>query len=169
MNRWLAAAWVTVLGVALAWRVPHLALRPFHNDEAVNAVKFQKLYVNNNYKYDPVEFHGPTLPYLTLPAAWIDGGGEFNGFTEALFRAVPVAFGLALVLLPLLLARDLGKPATLLAGAFTALSPAMVFYSRYYIHEMLLVFFTGLAFAGFWRWRQSGRAAWAVVGGWRSD
>ncbi len=38
-----------------------------HNDEGVNAMKFRALYVNNNYKYDPNEFHGPTLPYLTLP------------------------------------------------------------------------------------------------------
>jgi uncharacterized protein (TIGR03663 family) len=165
MNRWLPAAWVLVLGLALGLRTPQLALRPFHNDEGNNAMKFRALYVNNDYRYDPSEFHGPTLPYLTLPAAWLDGGGDFNRFTEPLFRAVTVAFGVGLILLLPLLARDLGRAETLWAGAFTALSPAMVFYSRYYIHEMLLVFFTFLAFVCYWRWRQSGRAAWAAAGG----
>jgi predicted membrane-bound mannosyltransferase len=41
----------------------------------------------------------------------------------------------------------------------------MVFYSRYYIHEMLLVFFTAWTFICFWRCANSGRAIWAVAGG----
>jgi uncharacterized protein (TIGR03663 family) len=136
-----------------------------HNDEGVNAMKFRRLFVNNNYKYDPDEFHGPALPYSTLPAAWLQGGGAFNEFTEAAYRSVAVAFGMGLILLLLLLAPDFGRAETLWAAAFTALSPAMVFYSRYYIHEMLLVFFTAWSFICFWRYAHSGRAVWAVAGG----
>jgi uncharacterized protein (TIGR03663 family) len=165
MSRWLLAGWGLLLGVGLALRAPDLTLRPMHNDESVNATKFGDLYLANHYKYNPDEFHGPTLPYLTLPAAWLQGGGDFNQFSEATYRSVTVAFGLGLILLLTLLARDFGRAETLWAAAFTALSPAMVFYSRYYIHEMLLVFFTAWTFLCAWRCAHSGRASWAVAGG----
>ena len=41
----------------------------------------------------------------------------------------------------------------------------MVFYSRYYIHEMLLVFFTAWTFICFWRYANSGRCAVLSRGG----
>lgn len=164
MNRWLVAGLALLTGLALGLRAPRLALRPLHNDEAVNAMRFQLLWVNNSYKYDPNEFHGPTLPYFTLPAAWLNGSADFNQFTESTFRAVTVAFGAGLLLL-LLLAPELGKAEILWAAALTAVSPAMVFYSRYYIHEMLLVFFTALTFFSAWRYAQNARLLWALASG----
>jgi len=41
----------------------------------------------------------------------------------------------------------------------------MVFYSRYYIHEMLLVFFTALTGIAWWRYVKSGRIGWCVLAG----
>ncbi len=41
----------------------------------------------------------------------------------------------------------------------------MVFYSRDYIHEMLLVFFTALSFFACWRWVRSGPPGWALTAG----
>jgi len=165
MNRWFAAVFlaVTVLGVAL--RAPELTFRPLHNDEGVNAMKFRGLYVNNIYRYDPNEFHGPTLPYFTLPFAWLGGARDFNDETPAMFRAVPVAFGVGLIILLWALADDLGRKQTLWAALFTAISPAMTYYSRDYIHETLLTFFTALAFITGWRYFQTRRVAWAVASG----
>jgi uncharacterized protein (TIGR03663 family) len=59
----------------------------------------------------------------------------------------------------------LGSTATALATIFAAVSPAMVFYSRYYIHEMLLVFFTLLTLTASWRYWRSRRTGWAVLAG----
>jgi uncharacterized protein (TIGR03663 family) len=154
-----------VIAIALALRLPQLSLRPMHNDEAVNAIKFRALWNDNNYKYDPNEFHGPTLPYFTLPAAILNPSHDFNSFTEKTFRLVPVAFGVGLILLLLLLTPELGRAETLWSAAFIAVSPAMVFYSRYYIHETLLVFFTGLAGMAWWRHRQSKKIGWALLAG----
>jgi uncharacterized protein (TIGR03663 family) len=165
VNRWLVAGVALLAAAALGLRAPRLALRPLHNDEGVNAMKFRLLWDNQTYQYDPNEFHGPTLAYLTLPAAWLEGSSDFNRFTEATFRSVPVAFGTGLVLLLLLLAPEFGRAETLWAAALTALSPALVFYSRYYIHEMLLVFFTALCFFCAWRCLQSARPLWALAAG----
>ena len=41
----------------------------------------------------------------------------------------------------------------------------MVFYSRYYIHEVLLVFFTFLALAAGWRYWRSRKIGWALLAG----
>ena len=165
MNRWFVAGLAFLTGAGLALRLPELGLRPMHNDEAVNAMKFRLLWVNNSYKYDPNEFHGPTLPYMTLASAFLGGGGDFNQFTLRTFRAVPAVFGAGLILMLLILAPDFGKGETLWAAALIAVSPAMVFYSRYYIHEMLLVFFTALSFFSCWRYVRSGRLGWALAAG----
>ena len=60
---------------ALAFRLHRLDLRPFHVDEAVQAVKAGELYDSGQYRYDPLEFHGPSLYYLTLPVLKLSGAG----------------------------------------------------------------------------------------------
>jgi uncharacterized protein (TIGR03663 family) len=124
---------------AAALRFAHLDNRPMHADEAVHAIKFGLLLEQGYYRYDPHEFHGPTLNYATLPVAWLCGSFSLRQTSESQLRAVPAVFGLLLVLMPLALGKQLGEVACLAAAVLTALSPAMVFYSRYYIQEMLLV------------------------------
>jgi len=165
MKRWFVPGFLAVLALAAALRLTQLQLRPLHNDEAVNAIKFRALWTENNYKYDPNEFHGPTLPYFTLPAAWLNPSHNFNDFSEATFRRVTAGFGLALIVLLLLLTPDFGRVETLWASLFAALSPAMVYYSRDYIHETLLVFFTALAAMAWWRHGKSGRFGWCALAG----
>ena len=61
---------------------------------------------------------------------------------EVTLRSVPAALGVALVAAHIAAAACLGTPAAVIAALLLALSPAMVFYSRYYIHETALVFFS---------------------------
>jgi uncharacterized protein (TIGR03663 family) len=165
MNRWFAPGLLLVTGLALALRLPQLDLRPMHNDEGVNAMRFRTLWVDNDYRYDPNEFHGPTLEYATTLSAWLSGSRDFDQFGEATYRLVTVAFGAGLILLLLLLADGLGKAEVMWAGLLTAISPAMVFYSRYYIHEMLLVFFTALTLVAAWRYVKTKTVGWALLSG----
>ena len=150
---------------ALAFRLPGLPTRPMHVDEAVQAIKAGELLETNTYRYDPHEYHGPTLPYITLPFLWLTAGTDFAATSEFSFRLVPALFGVGLVLLTLLLADGLGRAAVLYAGALCAISPAMVFYSRYYIHETLLVFFIFGAICAGWRYTQSRNPRWALLAG----
>lgn len=131
--------------IGLALRLPRLDLRPMHTDEAVQAVKTGELLNSGRYVYDPHEFHGPTLQYLSLPFIWFTGG-NYHQASERSYRLVPVCFGTALILLSLGFGRLIGWPAAAAAAAFTAVSPAMTFYSRYYIHEMLLVVFSACTY-----------------------
>lgn len=151
--------------VACCLRFPRLSERPVHGDEAVQAYKFGRLLEENDYRYDPNEYHGPTLNYLTLIPAELVKCRNYSETTEWILRIVPVFFGLLLVLLVFLIGDGLGKSAVFIAALLTAVSPAMVFFSRYYIQEMLLVCFTfGLVVCGY-RYLKSKNFLWALSAG----
>ncbi len=151
--------------VALALRLPRLAQRPMHGDEAVHADKFRLLLEDRFYKYEPEEYHGPTLNYLTLVPAWVSGARKLTQVSEFTVRIVPVFFGVCLILLLLPMARGLGTGAVVCAAVLTAISPAMVYYSRYYIQEMLLVCFTFGAIVSGYRYTLSRNIGWALSAG----
>ncbi len=156
---------LAVTAGALAMRLGQFSRRPMHTDEAVHAEKFRELYEEGVYKYDPEEFHGPTLNYLTLPVVWLSGTPSYVETSEGHYRIVTVVFGVLLVVLLWGIGDAIGRGAAVCAGVLTAISPAMVFYSRYYIQEMLLVAFTfGVIVAG-WRYARSRRVAWALLCG----
>jgi len=150
---------------ALALRLPRLAQRPMHGDEAVHAIKFGDLLEEGIYTYDPDEYHGPTLNYLTLIPARLASAEKLTQVSEFTLRIVPVFFGVLLVLLVLLVGDGLGSHAAVYAAVLTAISPAMVFYSRYYIQEMLLVCFTFGAIVFGYRYTRSKNIAWALLTG----
>jgi uncharacterized protein (TIGR03663 family) len=129
------------LALGMVFRLAQLDLRPMHHDEANEAVRFGILLETGEYQYDKNDHHGPTLYYLTLPSAWARGQKTLSSLDERTLRAVPAIFGGCLVLLIGLLARDLGRQTTLICVFLASLSPALTYYSRFYIHESLLAFF----------------------------
>lgn len=151
--------------VAVAFRAPQLWQRPMHTDEAVQAEKFRLLLEEGTYTYDPNEYHGPTLNYLTLIPAWLTSAKKLAQITEFSLRIVPVFFGVVLIVLVAPAARGFGWGAAVCASLLAAVSPAMVFYSRYYIHETLLVCFTFGAIVAGYRYVQSRSAFWILPTG----
>jgi len=165
MTRFRLILVLLIICLAMALRTVRLAQRPMHTDEAVHAAKFGSLLETNQYQYDPFEYHGPTLNYFTLIPAWLDGERTLAEVSEYTLRLVPALFGVLLLLSYGLVAKELTWPAMLLAGLFTAISPAMVFYSRYYIQEMLLVCFSSVALLAAWRFLTTGRRTDALFTG----
>jgi uncharacterized protein (TIGR03663 family) len=146
MTRASAAALVVVaLSAGLALRLARLDSRPMHHDEANQAIKFGALVERGEYRYDTHDHHGPTLYYFTLPSAWLRGQTTLAALDETTVRLVPVAFGAATILLFPLLAPGISRTAAAAGALLTAVSPAMVYYSRMYIQESLFACFT-LAF-----------------------
>ncbi len=154
-SRAFAAGMLGILCLAALFRVPRLGLRPMHHDEANQAGKFGILLETGEYRYDRADHHGPSLYYLSLPFAWAAGAAGLADLDEATLRTVPVAFSLALVLLLALLGRELGRPAALGAALLWAVSPAVVYYSRFYIQESLFLFF--ILGTMIWGWRYLSR------------
>ena len=161
----LALVFLAPILVASALRFPELTLRPMHCDEGVNADKFGTLLEQGRYEYNPAEFHGPTLYYLTLLPARLLGQKSYTTIDEATLRSVPAFAGLVLVGAPVLLVPFIGPAGATVAAMLTAISPAMVYYSRYYIHEVLFVLFSFGALASACRYLLKPCATWAVLAG----
>jgi uncharacterized protein (TIGR03663 family) len=158
-----------VLGLVLlsgALRFPLLAARPMHADEAIHADRVGTLLEGGGYKYDPKEYHGPTLVYMALVPAALRGQWRYVDLDETTLRLVPAVIGVALVLAHLAAAPYVGPAAAAVGALLAALSPAMVYYSRYYIHELPLVCMSLgalLAGAGYLRRPSAGTAVFGGV------
>ncbi|WP_396627410.1 glycosyltransferase family 39 protein, partial [Luteitalea sp.] len=153
------------LVVGLALRLARLDERPMHHDEANQAVKFGALLERGEYRYDALDHHGPTLYYLTLPAAWLRGQPTLAALDERTLRGVTAAFGAATILVLAWLSAGIGRTAAAAGAWLMALSPAMVFYSRMYIQEALFACFTLAFVAGVGRVATGGGTAWFVLAG----
>jgi uncharacterized protein (TIGR03663 family) len=163
---------IAVLAVAALLRLYALDLKPMHHDEGVNGFFLEKLVRAFDYRYDPTNYHGPTLYFLTLPVNLVWGtaasvwAGSLSwdavvrsGLDDRALRLLTALFGIGTVALVLTLRRYLGAVGALAAAALVAVSPGAVYYSRYFIHETLFVFFTlGVVVAAL-RFYETGRAA----------
>ena len=151
--------------LALALRLPHLAQRPMHTDEAVHAIKFGQVLEEHTYQYNPFEYHGPTLIFATLIPAYLQGQYTLVEVTEQTLRLVPALFGAGLILILFAATGFIEKRTLLFIALFTAMSPAFVFYSRYYIMEILLAFFTFTAIIAAFQYVRTRKFLWALLAG----
>ncbi len=130
---WLTSC-ALIIAVGVFLRFFRLELKPFHHDEGVNGFFLTTLFRDGVYKYDPANYHGPTLYYISLAFAKVFG-----------LETIPIRWSVAIwgvltVVLALFLKRYIGRTGSLFAALLLALSPGMVFISRYFIHEMFFVF-----------------------------
>jgi len=160
-----AGLFLAALLAAAVFRLRDLGLRPMHHDEANQALKFGALLENGEYRYDKNDHHGPSLYYFSLPFARISSPKTLAGMSEAALRRVTAAFGIGAVLLLPLLVPFLGRRAVCAAALLLAVSPAMVYFSRFYIQETLLVFFLLAFLASVWRYVRRPGAGWAAAAG----
>ncbi|HMY73455.1 MAG TPA: glycosyltransferase family 39 protein, partial [Blastocatellia bacterium] len=132
--------------IVAAWlRFDQIGIKPFHHDEGVNSYFLLNLANSGNYKYDPTNYHGPTLYYFALVALRIFGE------TDLALRFSPILFGLLTVAMVWLLRDKLGNFGTPVAAFLMALSPCLVYYSRDFIHEMSFGCFSLGIVVGAWR------------------
>jgi len=152
-----AAAAVLLLAIIAIWlRLPGILDRPFHLDEAVQAIKTAELMENGRYRYDPTNHHGPTLYYLSAALHKLSGIQSRSGMSAFSVRLAPLIALVALVFAPLLFIRWLTPWGVVIASALTACSPAFVFYGGYFIQETMFVLLLCLAFYFYWQVRPHG-------------
>jgi len=163
MTKKFTLAYILIVFIALAFRLPGLSFRPMHGDEAVNAIKYSNLLEQGEYHYNPAEYHGPTLYYFTLPVTYLASENTLQELTEVTLRIVPLVFYFMLFAGLLTIKNRVGQVTVLMAALLLALSPAFVFYSRYYIHEMLFVCFSYAVIFAAYRLYQKASVTWSVI------
>jgi len=120
---------------ALLIRLFDLGERVLHHDESVHASFTLKLLESGQYKYDPA-YHGPFLFHSTAVVF------HFLGINDATARLIPVFFGVAAILLLFLLKKELGERGVLWSAFLLYFSPSMVYFSRFFRNDLIIVFCT---------------------------
>ena len=162
----ISAVAIVVCGALL--RLLYLALVPLHHDEGVNGNFLVSLVRHGTYTYDPNNYHGPTVYYFAAIIPWV---ARFLGGTTARdaylttfsIRLVTAAFGIATIVLALMLRKRLGSIGALSAAALIAISPGAVYLSRYFIHESLYVFFTLGIIVALLKYYDSGASVYLIL------
>ena len=136
--------WISIFVVALAFalRICALDLRPAHFDEGINGTFVDAMRTDGYYPYNPENYHGPLHFYAVFASQQLFGRSLWA------LRLATALIGTATVALIFAFRRFLPWRVVWIAAIAAAISPAMVFYSRYAIHETWLPFFTLLAVFG---------------------
>lgn len=131
-KKWLISCGAITF-IAIFLRFFMLGLKPFHHDEGVNGWFLTNLFRSGVYTYDPANYHGPTLYYISLAFA------QLFGLETVTLRASVAVFGVLMVILTFYLRPYIGRSGSLFAALLLAISPGMVYISRYFIHEIFFV------------------------------
>lgn len=144
--------------IAAVWlRFDQIGVKPFHHDEGVNSHFLLNLDDGRGYRYDPNNYHGPTLYYFAFLALRVFGRNDFA------LRFTPALFGVLTVLMIWLLRKRLGPVGTPVAAFLMAISPGLVYFSRDFIHEMSFGCFSLGVVVGAWRYVESRDFIWLAI------
>ncbi len=151
---------ICILLVTVILRFAFLDLKLYHHDEAVHAWFAYRLLTEGTYIYDPV-FHGPFLFYVTAGLFSVFGDSDLVG------RLLPAFLGTLLVILvyPLYKMEYLDKKQMVYAALFLALSPSMVYFSRFLRNDIFIAFFSLLLVVAALAYFQSGALRYALIAG----
>ncbi|MEX1022152.1 MAG: flippase activity-associated protein Agl23, partial [Dehalococcoidia bacterium] len=155
---WDRVTWgvLAVVAVALVTRVVGLDVRAVHHDESLHLTYSWYFAEGRGYEHNPL-MHGPLQFHLIAAFFRLFGDGEFVA------RLPHALAGTALVATPLLFRRHLNGTAVVLAAVFLAVSPSILYYSRFARNEPLVGLFTVLMLAAVLYYRRDGRLRWLVM------
>jgi hypothetical protein len=149
-------AYLALLLLALLAHLWMLGARALHHDETLHAFYSWELLVGRGYVHDPL-MHGPFLYFATALGYYLFSD---NNSTARLLAAL---FGTALVGLPYLVRRELGRGAALLAAVYFLISPAFLYVGRFIRHDIFAVTFELLTFIGIVRYASTQRPAYLYL------
>jgi uncharacterized protein (TIGR03663 family) len=147
-----------ILIVAFIIRFWQLDLKLLHHDEAIHSWFSYELLTKGSWIYDP-SYHGPFLYYVTAGMFALVGPSDFAA------RLLPSLFGFMVIPLVYCIYRIgyISKNPALIAALFLAISPDMVYFSRFLRHDIFMLFFTMLLVVAILYWFERQQTRFAVI------
>ena len=150
VSRWELLVFAAILAIAATLRFWDLGSRAFHGDEAIHAGFAWQLadgrgYVHNPLTHGPFQFIGTALVFVLF------GDSDYTA------RVLPALFGTALVALPFFLRGYLGRTGAVVTSLLLAVSPTLLYFSRFAREDIYVAFFTLGMFICVWRYLQQPR------------
>ena len=153
---WPEAGFLCLLLLALALRLWELGGRAMHYDEAIHLQAAWRLAEGHGFEHSPW-MHGPFQIEFTALFLWLF---EDTDFTARLGYAL---FGTALAGIPYLLRRHVGNAGALITGALLALSPTMLYFSRFGRNDIIMAVWAAALLALMWRYFEEGRTRYLYL------
>jgi len=154
---------IVLLGAVL--RFWGLGDRPLHHDESMHAYFALQLMKNlQSYQYDPL-LHGPFQFHIIALVYKISGllGAPDYGVNMTTVRIAAATLGTVIVGLPFFMRDYLGKLGAWLACFLLAISPSMVYFSRFAREDIYMACFTLLLVVAMGRYVRSRKGLWLVI------
>lgn len=149
--RLAVALFVPLLVYTAVTRLMALGLKPVQHDESMFAYYSHLMLDGKPYEFMPI-LHGPLLEWTTA------GVFSLFGASDATMRLFPALCGIGIVVMVWGLRGATGRRAALLAVLFIALSPTLLFFSRFCRNDLPFLFTATVTLWGFVRYAQSGGA-----------
>ena len=144
------AAFASLVLVALVLRLWELGGRTMHYDEAIHLYYSWRLSNFEGFVHSPW-MHGPFQ--IELVALFL----RLLGDTDFTARLAYVLFGALLVFLPYFLREHLGRAGALLTGLLLAVSPSLLYFSRFGRNDIIMAALAVALFALLWHYTQRPR------------
>ncbi len=167
-----------VIGLGAVLRFWNLGARPLHHDESLHAY-FSLMLLHFNienwsgclngtlsaycYKYDPLlhgpfQFHAIAIVYLISQLLHVAD----NGVNTTTVRIAAATLGTVIVGLPYFVRDRLGNLGAWLACFLLAVSPSMVYYSRFAREDIYMACWTLLLVVAVARYLSTRKASWLI-------
>jgi predicted membrane-bound mannosyltransferase/DNA-binding beta-propeller fold protein YncE len=150
---WELVFYVLLIAGGAALRYWDLGARALHHDESLHATYAWYLFDDGRYEHMPM-MHGPFQFFGRAFFFLIFGVSDYSS------RMLDATAGSVLIGLPFLLRNRLGRTGALAAAAFLALSPTMLYFSRFARGDIHMAVWTlGLVIC-MWRYIDGGHRYW---------
>jgi predicted membrane-bound mannosyltransferase len=150
-------AYLALFVLALITHLWGLGDRALHHDETLHAAYSWRLYTGQGFIHDPL-LHGPFLYHIVALMYFLFGDSDFTA------RLSVALFGSALVVMPYLIRRELGRGAALIAATYLLISPVFLYVGRFIRHDMYAVVFELLTIISMVRYASTRRPRWLYAG-----
>ena len=180
-ERWTAIAFWGVILLGAVLRFWGLGAKPLHWDESLHAYFSMQLLHNNIenwsaclnlsfeksggcYRYNPL-LHGPFQFHALALVYLISGflGAPEHGINTTTVRIAAALLGTVTVGLPYFLRQYLGKVGAWLACFLLAVSPSMVYFSRFAREDIYMACFTLLFIVAVIQYIRTRKVGWAIL------
>jgi uncharacterized protein (TIGR03663 family) len=173
---WTGIAFWGVILLGAVLRFWDLGAKPLHHDESLHAYFSMQLLQNNIenwlaclqgascYRYDPL-LHGPfqfhAIAFIYLISGFL--GAPDHGINPTTVRIAAALLGTVIIGLPYFLRQYLGKIGAWLACFLLAVSPSMVYFSRFAREDIYMACFTLMFIVAVIQYIRTRKIGWAIL------
>jgi uncharacterized protein (TIGR03663 family) len=150
---WEVALYGALISIALTLRLWNLGTRAIHHDESLHMYYAWQLFKGDGYVHVPF-MHGPFKFFSTALVFRLFGDTNFTA------RLVFALAGSAVVGMPYFLRGFLGRIGALAAALLLALSPTLLYVSRFNRDDILIVAYTLAMVIVMWRYLKEQKEAY---------